>query len=1369
MSSYEEKLCEAMEYIAEKAVQNASYDKTIQATVIRCEDELLGQYKVRYQDSTFYAYATNTEITYSANTLVYILVPGNDMGNTKTILGTVKKLGSDYITLVESGYELVGVNCILSEEEYGLCSYKGEQHLVIYDKKLGEENKIIIDNVGAREYFKELTAVETKATFKTALPQEQQYRGSYGVVFYLDFKDNATGSIVTRRYELDINDIEGEPYKLSSAREQTDESELDGANFIEISKIEIFCKDFPIEDLEGEHANDIFISKLGVTGIKMISQELLDTQYLTILTPDGYIFLNEHLDSEEKTLEAQLRIKGKVINSNLSTIKYYWFVENAKVTRYDDRYNEYGGGGWACLNEYTADENGQKDWKPSKYQLKVTKGQNPAQITRYKCVAIYNGLIISRIQEIKNLSSKINVEIVSDSGNQFYYDNGTPTLTCLVDGEENKNYTYTWATIDNDNAYNVLEDTVIENAEYNTAATAYNGLIAEINAGTKLAAASQEELNSYLTIIEKYDKIQRVENNKIHKIQMNEVINFKTFKCSVYNGELYLGTASITLTNSLQKKDEYKLVINNGTQVFKYNEAGVSPTSPSLVTPMVLQPLSFTLFDPAGIEVDTAAIDLNQVEWHVPQEDTMVSASGRYGEPTIVDGKGVYYNIAEFNYEIANRFNIDKDDNNIQLIMNYKDVLLSAETNFSFIKEGEPGTNGTEFTCKIVANDVNNDNSIQPVITNGQLNYSIHGDSRQWFKVQLWESGISEPIFEYPMPEDKKEEYLKLNIEMKWSILRNQYAGTSDVDESSIVLINENNGYFTYKANQLSKSPANIVKCIITYNEMDYYALIPVIVIETVGSYTVQLKEGTGFKNVLYTTDGQNPSYSDEEPFELKVTTETKPKDGGFIEDVTTTLNNNYGVNYSWSTISSIKQKEGTDWNIKEQNLLTLKEVANEPNKIFVKPPKTYNGECVTTAVMCVVTKKENDAPVGTIHIPIHMSLNRYGNAAINGWDGNSISIDKDGNGVILAPQVGAGKKENDNSFTGVLMGEVKEGDRATKDVGLFGYAGGVRTIFLDAKTGMATFGKTGGGQIILDPSLNKAQIKSGNYRASVGGTAGEGMLIDLTEPSIKFGNGNFSVNSNGHLTSKRGTIGGWNIGDDTLYGGSGSNQIGMSSNSSKYAFFAGASNSSGASAKFAVGHNGDVVAKNIDAQGGKVGGWAIGGDSLRGGNTYLNKDGSIGGNNWSITAGGIASFNDIRVNGGSIGSNSVSNGNLVFNYGSLGGNTVSTTGFSFGTGNLSGSLGISGTGQNLTGYIKTLAVGEITADYIYGEVAKLDVLRVKNVRIVDSSRPDDNMQNVATWNYVKDSVSGTSETYRSWLSSNPIIQNLQNQINALK
>lgn len=1348
MSSYEEKLCEAMEYIADKAVQNASYDKTIQASVIRCEDELLGQYKVRYQDSTFYAYAANTEITYSPKTLVYVLVPGNDMGNTKTILGTVKKLGSDYITLVETGYELVGIDCILSEEEYGLCSYKGTQNLVIYDKTLGEENKIIIDNVGAREYFKDLTAVECKAKFRTALPSEQQYRGEYRVVYYLDFYDNATGSVVTREYILGINNIEGEPYKLGGGKEQANDYELDGANFIEISKIEIQCEGFPIEDLEGEHPNDIFISNLGITGIRMISQELLNTQCLTILTPEGYIFLNEHLDSEEKILQAQLRVKGKVINSNLSTIKYYWFIENAKVTRYDDRYNEYGGGGWACLNEYTVEENGQRDWKPGKYQLKVNKGNNPAQVTRYKCVAIYNGLILSRIQEIKNYSSKINVEIVSDSGNQFYYDNGTPTLTCLVNREEKLNYTYTWASIDNNNNnYEALENTEEDNSEYNTAVEKYNTLMGEINAGTKLAAASQEELNSYLTVIEKYDKIQRVENNKIHKIQMNEVISFKTFKCSVYNEEgLYLGTAEIILTNSLQKKDEYKLIINNGTQVFKYSEAGVSPASPSLVKPMVIQPLSFTLFDPAGVEVDIAAIDLNQVQWLVPQEDTMLTIpTNQYGEPTIVDGKGAYYNIAEFNYGIANRFGIDKDDNNIQLMINYKDILLSAETNFSFIKEGEPGTNGTEIVCKIVANDINSDNSIQPMIIRGNLNYTVKGDSRQWFKVQLWDSG--EKIFEGTSSDG--------DVAIKWSILKNQYAGTSNTDESSIILVNEDNGYFTYKENQLSKGPANIVKCIVTYNGMDYYALIPIIIVEnSTAEYTIELKEGTGFKNVLYTTDGQNPSYSDEEPFELIV----KVPINGLIEDITSSNINKYAVNYTWSTISTVKEKQGTSWITIEKNLFTMQEIANEPYKIFVKPSKTYDGECVNTALICMITKKENNALVGTIHIPIHMSLNRYGNAAINGWDGNSVSIDKDGNGVILAPQVGAGKKETQgeyaNSFTGVLMGEVKEAGRTSTEVGLFGYSKGIRTIFLDANSGMATFGKNGGGQIILDPSLNKAQIKSGNYKASIGSVAGEGMLIDLTEPSIKFGNGNFILDSTGKLITKNivatgGTIGGWKLSSDTLYGGSENNQVGMSSNGSKYAFFAGANNNTGRDAKFRIGHDGSIYAEY-----GTIGGWSVGKYTLSANNITINSNGNIEGPGWSISGNGVASFNDIRVNGGSIGQNSVSGGQLVFNYGSLGGNAVSTGGFSFNAGNLSSGIKIDNSNKTLSTYIGDF----VTAGTIQAKLLEAGRAVFPQIRIGDYNTGYDALgegQNVATWKFVLDNRTASQNEIKEWVTAN--------------
>ena len=55
---------------------------------------------------------------------------------------------------------------------------------------------------------------------------------------------------------------------------------------------------------------------------------------------------------------------------------------------------------------------------------------------------------------------------------------------------------------------------------------------------------------------------------------------------------------------------------------------------------------------------------------------------------------------------------------------------------------------------------------------------------------------------------------------------------------------------------------------------------------------------------------------------------------------------------------------------------------------------------------------------------PIVLYFNRYEMSNINAWDGNKIETG-DGS-YLLAPQVGAGIKENDNSFTGIMMGDRK-------------------------------------------------------------------------------------------------------------------------------------------------------------------------------------------------------------------------------------------------------------------------------------------------------------------------------------------------------
>ena len=121
------------------------------------------------------------------------------------------------------------------------------------------------------------------------------------------------------------------------------------------------------------------------------------------------------------------------------------------------------------------------------------------------------------------------------------------------------------------------------------------------------------------------------------------------------------------------------------------------------------------------------------------------------------------------------------------------------------------------------------------------------------------------------------------------------------------------------------------------------------------------------------------------------------------------------------------------------------------------------------------------------------MTLNKYGNTAINGWDGSSINLDRE-KGVILAPTIGAGYKDKaTNLFTGVIMGvdtqwkkrdftknwssDMRLAHGYDKDdieanpymAGLYGYQRGASTFGL-MENGTAFFGRADrGGRIIID------------------------------------------------------------------------------------------------------------------------------------------------------------------------------------------------------------------------------------------------------------------------------------------------------------
>ena len=241
-----------------------------------------------------------------------------------------------------------------------------------------------------------------------------------------------------------------------------------------------------------------------------------------------------------------------------------------------------------------------------------------------------------------------------------------------------------------------------------------------------------------------------------------------------------------------------------------------------------------------------------------------------------------------------------------------------------------------------------------------------------------------------------------------------------------------------------------------------------------------------------------------------------------------------------------------------ECGLITFLDELPENQKRY-EPCNRYDGQATNIGLICQI-KDNNNVIFGTLLIPVYFYIDRYFNSALNGWDGNSIDLGQTNGGMILAPQVGAGYKESDNSFTGVVIGTAQDPqarlesensaftDRRRIEAGLFGYNKGTRSIFLDAKTGKAEFG-AGDGRIILDPSLDRALLFNDGYREVNNGIAkdalgkidysytgqGQGLKIDLTKPEIRYGNGKFSVDQNGNITSMSGHIGGWKITKHTL------------------------------------------------------------------------------------------------------------------------------------------------------------------------------------------------------------------------------------------
>lgn len=123
---------------------------------------------------------------------------------------------------------------------------------------------------------------------------------------------------------------------------------------------------------------------------------------------------------------------------------------------------------------------------------------------------------------------------------------------------------------------------------------------------------------------------------------------------------------------------------------------------------------------------------------------------------------------------------------------------------------------------------------------------------------------------------------------------------------------------------------------------------------------------------------------------------------------------------------------------------------------------------------------------------PLIIFQNKYGSTMLNNWDG-TFEIDEK-NGTIMGTMFGAGKKTSNNTFEGVLMGDVATGAGITQGfdtktaplglsnhtgIGIYGFNDGAQSFGLNVD-GSAFFGKSGKGRIIFNG--NYGVIASSNW-----------------------------------------------------------------------------------------------------------------------------------------------------------------------------------------------------------------------------------------------------------------------------------------------
>lgn len=1073
----------AIDTLVNNRIEKIEADKTVLATIVQCTNSLTGEYRVSYNGGSMFAYAIEGQ-TFITGMSVYVLVPQGDFTQKKTIIGKAQAVDDDlnisFVTSALSSYNLIGKNVI--EDPSGIqpiqmCSFIKDNYVLLYQygvESTSDTPFVTIDMEELTNNIKQSEAILIEASFKNRFNKEHRMgqRGIFGLQFVLAFKDQnnideeGNAALKYYSYTIDSNNMTGNPFIFQNWSEQYMIFPIDVENFVRIESIMAFCNDFEDADdlIQAEMwGDDVFVKDIEFYGLREISAVNGDYK-MTLSMPYGSTLKSIFHDSSLQVVGKLTKLSDILSDSAM----WYWFIEDNRVTSGSDGYQMYGGTGWRYL-----------DNKDNTYLLTLYGDENRAYENNYLCVAVYKETMVLKEQfTIYNEACRRDLKIESSLGINFSFDRGAPTLTCLVDGraenfEEGAEhphpdswFNFLWSKID------PYGNSVVFNQTKDQLQQQYDDMV---NSGD----FSYSELSAIKNKISELEGVTFELGKNTFTYPVSQIDASATFKCSVYlkdtaeSEEYNIGSATITLLNGGVAVEDYSIIIENGDQVFQYSESGVSPDDERYQDPLEVKPLTCHFFDPAGLEVNEKTYE---IKWLVPLENTMIETPE---EESMVENPStgiIEWCVSQlYPLAIAPNYDYQALNNQITAIVSYKGKTYTQPTTFLFTKVGENGTNGTDIVAKIVT--TSEDGILDKELLALELQDNRDGSSEEK-NIPVWNTGqsIDAKVLDFYLYQ--RNEQINIPNEVSWTMS----GGTKTSGSINSKYMDVDNGIVDWTTidAESRRFRNQIVRATTRLESIDYYAFYSIPVIDYHDTkynvdkqgYHVGVDPTYTLKSITYNADGHNPLYNKNQGVKIFIegvdpTTRyvVWEAEGGQPVSPTRTTYEDNPKNASFRLTYEKNTAEG-------YNRLVPREIENEDgsisyeflNMVYILPDDTYDGGFCNNLVHCkiysskTVAESSGGKPEVDLYIPIYMSLNTYGLKSLNAWDGNHVEINEDEN-YILAPQVGAGEKDEENKFTGILMGTSKTYDADNSSIGLFGYSHGKQSIFLNAEDGSATFG----------------------------------------------------------------------------------------------------------------------------------------------------------------------------------------------------------------------------------------------------------------------------------------------------------------------